>query len=89
MTNEFTQNRSNHLEYRDTFCCNGGLAHGVSILTSTKWFNIVEHVFEVLQREMGLIQIQFKEVTLRCNEFHEELGACQRKCLGLEQEVVD
>jgi hypothetical protein len=81
--------QSNHLEYKDTFCCSEGLAHGVSILTSTKWFDIVEHVFEVLQREMGLIQIQFKEVTLGRNELHEELGACQRKCLGLEQEVIN
>jgi hypothetical protein len=28
---------------------------------------------------MGLMQIQFKEVTFECNASHEELGACLKK----------
>jgi phosphopantetheinyl transferase (holo-ACP synthase) len=35
---------------------------------------------------MGIMQIQLQEVTLEHDALHEELGACQRKCLGLEQE---
>ncbi len=37
---------------------------------------------------MGLMQIQLKDVILEHNVLHEELGACQRKCLGLEQETI-
>ncbi len=32
--------------------------------------------------------IQLWEVTLECDALCEKLGACQRKCLGLEQEVA-
>ncbi len=37
---------------------------------------------------MGLMQIQFNDVMLEHNTLHEKLGACQRKCLGLEQEII-
>ncbi len=35
------------------------------------------------------MQVQFNEVMLECDMLHEQLGACQKKCHVLEQEVVD
>ncbi len=35
----------------------GGLAQSINTLTSTRHANIVEHAFEALQGEMGLMQI--------------------------------
>jgi hypothetical protein len=55
----------------------------------TKKANIAKHVFEVLWREMNLMQVQLNEVMLECDMLHEQLGACQRKWHVLEQEVFD
>jgi hypothetical protein len=35
-----------------------------------------------------MMPIQLQEVTLERDALYQALGACQRKCLGLEQEVA-
>jgi hypothetical protein len=37
---------------------------------------------------MGSMIIQLKDVMLEHDALHEELGACQRKCFRLEQEII-
>jgi hypothetical protein len=37
---------------------------------------------------MGVMQMQLRDVTLKCDALCEELATCQTKCFGLEQDVV-
>ncbi len=34
---------------------------------------------------MGIMQMQFQEVTLKHDALHEQLVTCQTKCLGLDK----
>ncbi len=49
-------------------------------MSSTRWVNITKHALEVLWREMGVLQTQLWEVTLKHNALCEELSTCQTKC---------
>jgi hypothetical protein len=58
------ENNSWMLRFKWHFICHfdmidnwGGLAQSINTLTSTRHANIVEHAFEALQGEMGLMQI--------------------------------
>jgi hypothetical protein len=53
-----------------------GLGEGVSKLTLTIKADIIKHVIEVLQEEMGLMKVEFNEVMLECDVLCEQLGAC-------------
>jgi len=53
-----------------------GLGEGASKLTPTMKADIIEHVIEVLQEEMGLMKVEFNEVMLECDVLCEQLGAC-------------
>ncbi len=64
------------------------LAKDASIVSSTRWVDIAEHVLEVLRGEMGVMQMQLQEVTVECDALCEELVTCQTKCVGLEQNVA-
>ncbi len=70
----------------DTIKGQGGLIKGANTLAPTKKANIAKHVFEVLWKEMNLMQVQLNEVMLECDMLHEQLGACQRKCHVLDQQ---
>jgi len=63
------------------------LAHDVNTLSFTK-AHIAHHVLEALRGEMGLMQMQFREVTSKHNALCEILVACQTKCLGLKQDAT-
>jgi hypothetical protein len=38
---------------------------------------------------MGVMHMQLWEVTLEHDALHEEFAACQIKCLGRKQDVID
>ncbi|CAK9866144.1 unnamed protein product [Sphagnum jensenii] len=63
----------------DVIDIQGWLAQDASIMSSIRWADIAKHVLEASRREMGVMHMQFWEVTLKCNALRGELVACQAK----------